>query len=101
LTSGEKKSFDLLMAPAALKLYRKFSLDLQQRVKEEATLIATDPYSCEELTVPFKGIRSHHFSCGLTQYRIAYRINKTARCIEIVLVKSRENFYQHLRRMIR
>ncbi|MCK9593811.1 MAG: type II toxin-antitoxin system RelE/ParE family toxin [Methanoregula sp.] len=84
-----------------LRLYRKFSLDLQQRVKEEAARIATDPYSCEELTVPFVGIRSHHFSFGLTQYRIAYRINKTARCIEIVLVKSRENFYQYLRRILR
>jgi len=101
LTSGEKKSFNILIAPAALRLYRKFSLDLQKRVKEEATRIATDPYSCEEFTVPFEGIRSHHFSYGLTQYRIAYQINKTARCIEIVLVKSRENFYQYLRRILR
>ena len=60
-----------------------------------------DPHIYEELKGPLIGIRSYHFDYGKTQYRIAYRILEDKKEIEVVLVKSREGFYQTLRRIIK
>ena len=40
------------------------------------------------------------FMTGYEQYRIAYRILESVKEIEILLVKSRETFYQTLRRIV-
>ncbi|RZV68764.1 MAG: plasmid stabilization protein, partial [Candidatus Scalindua sp. AMX11] len=55
----------------------------------------------EELKGVLKGIRSYHFKHSETQYRIAYRILEEKTEIEVVLVKSKESFYQTLRRIMK
>ena len=95
--SGE--SYQVFMAPSALKRYKKFDTSLQQKIKEETENIAKNPHQSEELKGPLKGIRSHHFAHRKTQYRIAYQIIEDKKRIEIVLVKSREGFYEILRRI--
>ena len=99
LTSGESVPYSILMAPSAHRFFKKFTDKLKRKVKEEARIIANDPYAHEELHEPLKGIRSSHFTFEGTQYRIAYRINETSRSIEILLVKTRENFYERLSRI--
>ena len=87
------------MAPSAHRRFKKFDPPLQQRIKEEAKRLSEDPHRYEELKGPLRGIRSYHFEYTKTQYRIAYRILEDKKEIEIVLVKSRESFYQTLRRI--
>jgi len=87
------------MAPSAHRRFKKFDPPLQQRIKEEAKRLSEDPHRYEELRGPLRGIRSYHFNYTKTQYRIAYRILEDKEEIEIVLVKSRESFYQTLRRI--
>jgi mRNA-degrading endonuclease RelE of RelBE toxin-antitoxin system len=87
------------MAPSAHRRFKKFDPPLQQRIKEEAKRLSEDPHRYEELRGPLRGIRSYHFNYTKTQYRIAYRILEDKKEIEIVLVKSRESFYQTLRRI--
>ena len=99
LTSGERIPYSILMAPSAYKYFKKFDDNLTCKVKEEARIIASDPYAHEELHEPLKGIRPSHFTFEDTQYRIAYRINEISRSIEILLVKTRENFYERLSRI--
>jgi len=99
LMSGKK--YQIFMAPSAHKKYKKFQQDLKRKVKEEAEKLSEDPHLCDELKGHLKGIRSCHFEFNKIQYRIAYRISEDDREIEIVLVKSRENFYQILRRIIK
>ena len=101
MTNGEPRPYDIYMAPSALKIYNKFPESLKDKIKKEASIIAIDPYSCKELSEPLKGIRSRHFSFSKTKYRIAYRINESSRRIEIVLVRSRENFYERLSRIFK
>ena len=96
--SGE--SYQVLMAPSAHRKYKKFSLHLQQKIKQEIEKLLKDPHHYEELKGPLKGIRSYHFEYDRTQYRIAYRILEKAKEIEIVLIKSRESFYETLRRIV-
>jgi addiction module RelE/StbE family toxin len=89
------------MAPSAHRRYKKFDPLLKQKVRQEVGTLAEEPHRYEELKGPLKGIRSYHFEHEKTEYRIAYRIIEDRNQIEIVLVKSRESFYQVLRRIVR
>jgi mRNA-degrading endonuclease RelE of RelBE toxin-antitoxin system len=62
--------------------------------------VVNDPYFWEELKGPLKGLRSCKFSFKGTRYRLAYRVDKADRVIEIALVGPRQNFYEMLRRII-
>ena len=93
------RRYQVFMAPSAHRRFKKFDPPLQQRIKEEAKRLSEDPHRYEELRGPLRGIRSYHFDYTKTQYRIAYRILEDKKEIEIVLVKSRESFYQTLRRI--
>lgn len=89
------------MAPSAHRRYKKLDPLLKQKVRQEVGTLTEEPHRYEELKGPLKGIRSYHFEHEKTQYRIAYRIIEDRNQIEIVLVKSRESFYQALRRIVR
>ena len=93
------RRYQVFMAPSAHRRFKKFDPPLQQRIKEEAKRLSEDPHRYEELKGPLRGIRSYHFEYTKTQYRIAYRILEDKKEIEVVLVKSRESFYQTLRRI--
>lgn len=99
MTDG--KRYRVVMAPSAHRRYKRFGSPLKQRVQEEVQRLAEEPYRHEQLAGPLKAIRSYHFQHEKTHYRIAYRIVEEKRQIEIVLVKSRESFYQVLRRLLR
>jgi len=88
------------MAPSAHRKYKRFDPPLKQKVRQEVGTLADEPHRYQELKGPLKGIRSYHFEHKKTQYRIAYRIIEDRNQIEIVLVKSRESFYQVLRRIV-
>ena len=85
MRSGEP--FAVVLAPSAHRLYKKFDAALQERIKEEAQKV--------------EGLRSHHFHFRKAEYRIAYRIREEKQQVEIVLVKSRERFYEILARLVR
>ena len=93
------KRYQIFMAPSAHRKYKKFDPLLQQKVQEEAAKLAKHPHHLQELRGPLRGIRSYHFEHKKTEYRIAYRVIDDEQLIEIVLVKSRENFYQILKRI--
>ena len=73
----------------------------------ESPLRSGEPYtvvlapSGHRLHPPLQGLRSHHFQFRKAEYRIAYRIREEKRQVELVLVKSRERFYEILARLIR
>ena len=94
------KQYQIFMSPSAHRRYKKFVPLLKKKIKDEASKISEDPHRYEELRGQLRGIRSYHFDYAKTQYRIAYRILEDQKQIEIVLVKSRESFYQMLRRII-
>ena len=98
MRSGEP--FAVVLAPSAHRLYKKFDSALQERIKEEAQKVARSPYSALSLHSPFQDLRSHHFHFRKAEYRIAYRIRQDKRQVEIVLVKSRERFYEVLARLV-
>ena len=94
------RQYEVFMAPSAHRRFKKFNSAVQKKVKEEAEKLSVEPNACEELKGPLKGIRSWHFDFRKTQYRIAFRVLEDKKQIEIVLVDSRENFYQILRKIV-
>ena len=94
------ETYEVFMAPSAHRIYKKFDPSLQQKFQEEAKQLAKNPHRYQELKGPLKGIYSYHFQFKNTQYRIAYRIIEDASRIEIVLVKSRQSFYEILRKVV-
>jgi mRNA-degrading endonuclease RelE of RelBE toxin-antitoxin system len=89
------------MAPSAHRRYKKFQPVVKKRIQQEVETLAQNPHRYTGLKGPLTGIRSYHFDHEKTQYRIAYRIIEDRKQIEIVLVKSREGFYEALRRIVR
>lgn len=99
MKSGEP--YAVVLAPSAHRLYKKFDPALQDRIKEEVQELARSPHSAPALHHPFQDLRSHHFHYRKAEYRIAYRVREDKRTIEVVLVKTRERFYEVLARLIR
>jgi len=99
LTSGEP--YAVLLAPSAHRLYKKFDPALQDRIRRKAQKVARSPQSASALHPPFQDLRSHHFHFRNAEYRIAYRVREDKRQVEVVLVKTRERFYEVLARLIR
>lgn len=94
------KKYGIQMAPACHRIYKKYDELLKEKIKEESRKIAASPYSAKHLSPPLTGIFSHTFHYKNLEYRIAYRVNENKHLVEIVLVKSRENFYEVLKRML-
>lgn len=94
------KQYRLVMAPAAHRYFKKFDLRLQEKVRTEAMKLAKEPHRCERLKGPLKALYSYKFSFKGTMYRMAYRVIEDEAVVEIVLVRTRENFYELLERII-
>jgi mRNA-degrading endonuclease RelE of RelBE toxin-antitoxin system len=99
LKSGEP--YSVVLAPSAHRLYKKFDPALQDRIKEEVQKVARAPQGAPALHPPFQDLRSHHFHFRKAEYRIAYRVREDKRQVEVVLVKTRERFYEVLARLFR
>ena len=81
---------------------RKLDKRLQGLIGEEHfTNIEKDPFKAVPLLYEFKGLWSYHFSYEGTQYRIVYEIYPEERIVLVIMVGSREGFYQTLRRRAR
>ncbi len=89
------------------KKFQKFVLKIRdkilfEKIKWEIDLIIDNPQKGKVLEHPFKKykIRSEGFIYKNNSYRIAYTINQKENEIVFLLIDSRENFYEKLKRMI-
>ncbi|MBU0620011.1 type II toxin-antitoxin system RelE/ParE family toxin [Patescibacteria group bacterium] len=85
---------------------KKHAKRLPREVREEAVMlcenyIAKHPFDSEKLQRPLHECRSFHFKLNNVYYRIAYRIIEDAQRIDVILISSRENFYQKLKRTLK
>lgn len=85
---------------------RKSAKKLPREIREEAVklcenYIANYPFDAEKLHGPLSECRSFHFKLNNIHYRIAYRILTDEQRIDVVLIGTRENFYQRLRRVLK
>jgi mRNA-degrading endonuclease RelE of RelBE toxin-antitoxin system len=94
--------FEIFIASSAKKAAKKLS----EEARVEAVRLCEDyiskyPFDAEKLQKPIDECRSLHFKINGVHYRIAYRIIKDKKRIDVVLIGPRENFYQRLKRVLR
>ncbi|MCL5986435.1 MAG: type II toxin-antitoxin system RelE/ParE family toxin [Actinobacteria bacterium] len=92
-------AFRVEITSSAKKLTKKFSLELKEKVITEAYKITENLYEHEKLSGPLSKFYSWHFSFKGTEYRITYQVFNNENRIVIVLVGTRENFYERLKKL--
>ena len=92
-------AFRVEITPSAKKLIKKFSLELREKVMTEAYKITENLYQHEKLSGPLSKFYSWHFSFKGIEYQIAYQVFKNENRIVIILVGTRKNFYEKLKKL--
>lgn len=92
-------AFRVEITPSDKKLIKKFSLELREKVVTEAYKITENLCQHEKLSGPLSKFYSWHFSFKGIEYRIAYQVFNNENRIVIVLVGTRENFYEKLKKL--
>lgn len=86
---------------AVKKDIRKLDKELQRIIEEKYFVdIEEDPFKAVPLSREFKGLWSYHFKYEGTQYRIVYEIYPEDQIVLVIMVGTREMFYQALRRRV-
>ena len=81
---------------------RKLDKQLQRIIKENYLAdIEEDPFRAVPLSHEFKGLWSYHFQYKGSQYRIAYEVYPEGQIVLLIMIGTREGFYQALRRRVR
>ena len=94
--------FKIFITSSAKRSAKKLSKEVKKEiVKLCEEYIVKHPFDSEKLQSPLSECRSFHFKLNNVHYRVAYRIVENEKRIDIVLVGTRENFYQRLRRVLK
>ncbi|MBU3925365.1 type II toxin-antitoxin system RelE/ParE family toxin [Patescibacteria group bacterium] len=94
--------FDVFITSSAKKSAKRLPEEVKKEVvKLCETHISLHPFDADKLQSPLDECRSLHFKLNNTHYRIAYRIVEDKKRIDIVLIGTRENFYNKLKRALK
>ncbi len=94
--------FAVYITPTAKRAAKKLPLLVRHEVVRLAReIIARNPYDAERLQKPLDECHSFHFKMNTVHYRIAYRIVADEKRVDVVLVGTREGFYERLKRALK
>ncbi len=85
---------------SALKDMRKLVKPVCQKILAKIEECAESPYAFEQLTGDLHGYYSAHCTIQQVQYRIIYQIFEDKITLNIVMVGTRENIYDTLKKRI-
>jgi len=89
----------VVLKPAARKL-KKLDTPIRMKVIEALDRIAENPFIGEKLKGNLSSLYSWHFNEKNVEYRIAYKINAADIVVIVLMIGTRENFYEELKRGI-
>ena len=93
--------YELIIPNSVKKDIRKLPRQLQKKVANEYLIsIKSDPHQGEFLRGKFRGLRKYSLSFKGAEYRIVYKISEATKSVILIMVGSRENFYERLGRRI-
>jgi len=93
--------YELVIPRSVEKDIRKLPQQLQKIIANDyLESIKSEPHQGKFLRGKSSGLRKYAFSYKGTQYRIVYKISETAKSAILIMVGSRENFYERLERRI-
>ena len=94
-------AFRIFITPSGRRSAKRLPREVREEVVKLCNYIGQYPFEAERLHGPLRECWSFHFKMNNVQYRIAYRIVKEMGRIDVLLVGTRENFYERLRRALR
>jgi addiction module RelE/StbE family toxin len=92
-----------IKAPSSVKKdIKRLDKPVQRELRDKYfPKIKESPFDAEPLRGDLRGLWAYHFFHGSTQYRIVYEILRDERVVMLVMVGSRGDFYESLRRRLR
>ncbi len=89
----------------AINAVKKDIKTLHPKLKDEIQSnhfrkIKESPFGSHELGYAFKGLRSYHFSFEGIQFRIVYEVFEEDSLIVVIMIGTRERFYEKLKRRL-
>lgn len=92
--------YEVFITSSAKKAIKRLNKEVKEKIVEICeNQISHSPFASAQLEKPLHECRSVHFSLRGVIYRIVYKIAVEQR-IDIILIGTRENFYQKLRRAL-
>jgi len=93
--------YELVIPRSVEKDIGKLPRQLQKIIaNEHLESIKSEPHQSGFLRGKSRGLRKYTFSYKGTEYRIVYKISETAKSAILIMIGSRENFYERLERRI-
>ena len=94
--------YTIRFASAVKKYIRKLDKPLQSSIVDTCLPdIEQDPFTAIPLLQQFKGLWSYHLNYKGTHYRIVYEIIDEDRVVLVIMIGSREFFYQSLKHRLK
>jgi addiction module RelE/StbE family toxin len=93
--------YTFYFASACKKDLKKLSHQVRKEIPTFINFLASNPYHGEKLHGLLTGIWKYEFSSKGTSYRIAYRILEKEKVVLIIMIGSRESFYERLKRRVK
>jgi len=62
--------------------------------------ILTNPFTFDALHGDLAGLYSYHFRQNRVDYRISYMVNQTSQMVFVLMIGTRENFYNILKKRL-
>jgi len=89
------------LGSAVRRDFKKLPHPVYIKIEEWFDSLSLDPYQGEPLHGLLKGFWKVSFNVQNVSYRIVYQILKTEKVVLIIMVGSREGFYEQLSRRIK
>lgn len=93
--------YKLIIPRSAESDLKKLPSQLQKEIVfRHLPVIQANPHQGKFLQKQFRKLRKYRLSYLGTEYRIAYKISESVKLITIIMIGSRENFYERLKRRL-
>ncbi len=100
-TPSEKmNNWRLEICSSALRDIKRLGTVAENEIDRHFSIIKSNPFAGEPLHGVLHGFWKYPFNLRGTSYRIVYQIIKKKKVVLIIMVGSRESFYQRLRKRL-
>lgn len=86
--------FEVILAPKALKFYKKCPKELTERLEQCFEDLESNPFFGPDIKILKTQERLYRYRVGV--YRVIYEINKTDRTVAVLLIAPRPSVYRNI-----
>ncbi|HBH45895.1 MAG: hypothetical protein A2445_00275 [Candidatus Jacksonbacteria bacterium RIFOXYC2_FULL_44_29] len=91
--------YQRVITPTAKRSLKRLPAYVREELIRVTRILETNPYAGEKLSGSLHFLYSFHFKVGNVAYRVAYTVNPQKKEIVFHFAKTRENFYEKLKRL--